>query len=221
MNFVQRTFSSPIGMKAVMAVTGLAMVGFLIAHLAGNLLVFAGPEALSAYARGLRKIEGILWVMRSGLILSVFLHIASGIRLSLLNQRARPQKYAVKKRVKSTFAASYMLLSGLVILSFICFHLAHLTFRLTHPEFAALDPFDIYQMMMISFKSPVLCLFYSVSILLLMLHLNHGIASLFQSLGIWHGNINKFVQVLGAFLSFALGIGFLSIPTAIFFNLVQ
>ncbi len=203
-----------------MALTGLAMVGFLVAHLAGNLLIFAGPQALTEYALGLRKIEPLLWVMRSGLILSILVHIFAGVRLTRLNQAAKPQGYAVKKRVKSNFASSYMLVTGFLIVTFILYHLAHLTFKVTHPEFANLGPFDLYAMMVISFKSPIVSFFYVLSIVALMMHLNHGVSSLFQSLGINHGNINCFLRFVGPFLSIVLAIGFLSIPLAVFLGFI-
>ncbi len=209
-------YRSSVGCKVVMALTGLGLVGFLCAHLAGNLLVFKGPEAMNHYARSLRDYLPILWVLRVGLVGMFMLHIASAIRLTQLNRKARPVEYAKKKNVQSTISSRTMMLSGTVVLSFVLYHLAHLTFRWTHPEFQELGDFDVYQMLVMSFHSPYVAFFYCLSILLLMSHLHHGIVSLFQSLGLYHGGLQLVIRMAGAGLSVLLAAGFLSIPTAIF-----
>ena len=199
-----------------MALTGLGLVGFLCAHLAGNLLVFKGPEALNHYARSLRDYLPILWGLRLGLLSMVLIHIASAVRLTQLNRAARPIAYAKKKNVQSSLSARTMMLSGLVVLSFVLYHLAHLTFRWTHPAFQELGDFDVYQMLVMSFQSPYVVFFYCLSIVLLMTHLHHGIVSLFQSLGLYHGGLQSLIHTTGVGLSLLLAVGFLSIPTAIF-----
>ncbi len=212
---------SSIGAKIVMALTGVALVGFLVAHLAGNLLVWAGPEALNEYARRLRDILPLLWVLRIGLLASFFLHVFMAIRLTRLNRQAKPERYAVKDPVDSSFASRSMMISGLVVLSFVFYHLAHLTFRLTNPAFEKLGPYQVYEMMMISFKSPYISAFYSISIVLLMIHLNHGLGSLFQTLGFHHSKYNPLIQKSCVSLSVILGLGFLSIPVGIFLGVLS
>jgi len=207
---------SSVGCKAIMALTGIGLVGFLCAHLAGNLLVFKGADALNAYAKGLRDYLPILWGLRIGLIGMFVLHIASGIRLTMVNRQARPVAYAKKKNVQSTFASRMMAGSGLVVLSFLLFHLAHLTFRWTHPEFQELGEYDVYQMLIVSFHSPYVAFFYCLSIVLLMCHLNHGIVSLFQTLGLGQGSLPLVLRWVGPGISMTLALGFLSIPVAIF-----
>ena len=133
------------------------------------------------------------------------------LRLTHYNRQAKPIGYHKQKPMGSTFSSRYMLLSGLVVLSFVAYHLAHLTFRWTHKEFALLGDFDVYQMMVLSFKSPYVAGFYIVSICLLMMHLNHGVASLFQTLGLNHVKYNKLLKGFGPFLSISLAIGFISI----------
>jgi succinate dehydrogenase / fumarate reductase cytochrome b subunit len=216
MTSISSFYRSSVGCKMVMALTGLGLVGFLCAHLAGNLLVFKGPEAMNHYARTLRDYLPVLWVLRVGLIAIFILHIASAVRLTQLNRAARPVAYAKKKNVQSSFSSRSMMLSGLVVLSFVCYHLAHLTFRWTHAEFRELGDFDVYQMLVLSFRSPYVAFFYCLSIVLLLSHLYHGIVSLFQSLGLYHGGLQPMIRAAGAGLSLLLAVGFLSIPTAIF-----
>ena len=215
MKWLQQVFLSSIGCKAVMAITGLFMGFFLIGHVAGNLLVFGGPDAINQYAKGLRDVWPLLWVARSGLILIIILHIYAAIRLTRLNKKAKPITSSVAKPVQASLSSRTMMLSGFVILSFIIYHLAHLTFKVTHPEFENLAPGDVYQMLIISFKSPVVSLFYIISVSLLMLHLSHGISSLFQTLGLNHPKYNIFIRRFGPIFSFLLAASFLSVPISI------
>lgn len=225
MSWVVRYINSSIGLKTLMALSGLALVGFLVGHLSGNLLVFIGPEAINAYAKGLRDYLAVLWILRLGLIGSAVLHIYCGIKLTQLNRAAKPIKYTAPSGYNSTVQASRasksMILTGLVILSFLLYHLAHLTFRWTHPEFAQLGHYEVYSMLMMSFQSPILVAFYCISVILLMMHLNHGIRSLFQTLGINHNRYNKLLDLFGPGLSTLLALGFLSIPLAIMFGIVH
>mgnify|MGYP001382891254 CR=1 FL=1 len=221
MSWFLKVFNSSVGCKLLMALSGLIMVLFLVGHLAGNLLVFVGPDAIDTYAKTLRDYIAVLWVARLGLIGAVVLHIYCGIRLSYLNKQARPEAYYQKDPADATLASRSLLLSGLVILSFIIYHLAHLTFRLTHPSFEALGPYEVYKMLILSFQSPWVSSFYIVSLSLLMLHLSHGIWSLMQSLGLNHSRYNILLKALGPLLSIGLMSGFLSIPLAIWFGFIQ
>ena len=221
MSLVSRNLNTSIGCKVIMSLTGLMLVGFLIAHLAGNLLIFAGAETLNLYSKSLRDYLPILWTLRLGLVFAAFLHVISAIKLTQINRAAKPRKYRVSTSLKASFASKYMGLSGSVVLFFILYHLAHLTFRLTHPEFKQLGAYDAYGMLIRSFQSPVLTILYCFSIVLLMLHLNHGISSLFQTLGFNHTKYNKLLRGLGPALSILLAGGFLSIPLSIVFGFVK
>ncbi len=220
MSFLSRTVNSSVGCKTLMAVSGLALVGFIVAHLAGNLLVFAGPTALNAYAKGLRSYLPLLWALRIGLITAFILHIYAGIRLSRRAQQARPQAYVKRKTQVTTGAAQTMILSGLLLLFFALYHLAHLTFRLTHPQFAALGEFDVYAMLIASFQSPWTSGFYILSIATLMLHLNHGMASFFQTLGLDSRRHASLLFMAGPVFSTLLAAGFIAIPLSIFLGLI-
>ena len=215
MLWLKRILFSSVGCKLVVALTGLGLVGFLVAHLAGNFLVFVGPEAINDYARQLRKFPLILWILRLGLISIFFIHIAFTIRLTRLNKISNPQKYAVPSRELSSFASRSMILSGLTVLSFVLYHLAHLTFRLTNPLFEQLGEYDVYAMLLISFQNPIIVCFYILSVCLLMVHLSHGISSSFQTFGIKHLKYNKIVENSSIALSIFLALGFSSIPIRI------
>lgn len=221
MNGLGRIFSMAVGLKFLMALTGLLLVGFLIGHLSGNMLLYAGSEAINQYAELLRKFPVLLWLVRIVLITAIFIHIYSGVRLSALNKRARPQSYAVKTRVKATLPSQTMLLSGMVVFAFALYHLAHFTFRWTHrDEFAGLGEFDTYAMMVLSFRSPFVSAFYVFAIILLMMHLNHGIVSFFQTIGLNHTKYNRAIKNFSVLLSVVLALGFISLPISVYFGFV-
>lgn len=181
-------WQSSLGKKYVMAVTGLGLFLFVIIHMLGNLQIFLGPEKLNSYAALLKSNPGVLWGARIGLLTIVALHITSAIQLARINKQARPVGYATGKPVASTFAQRSILVSGLVILAFILFHLAHYTLGLVDPSWLGLHDeqgrHDVYRMVVLGFSNPVVSLFYIVAMGLLLLHLSHGVSSLFQSLGL-------------------------------------
>ena len=179
---------SSLGKKYVMAVTGLGLYLFVIIHMIGNLQIFLGPEALNGYAALLKSNPGVLWGARLGLLGIVSLHIISALQLTSINRKARPVGYATGKPVASTFAQRTIVISGLIILSFVLFHLAHYTLGLVDPGLLELHDdlgrHDVYRMVVTGFSNPVVSVFYIVAMGLLLLHLSHGVSSLFQSLGI-------------------------------------
>lgn len=178
---------SSIGKKLVMAGTGLALVGFVIAHLLGNLQIFMGPEHLNKYAAFLAGLGEILWIMRGGLLAVVILHIISAVMLTRENRAARPVGYAYKKNIQTTYAARTMPMSGLIILAFIVYHLLHFTFKVTNPDIShghdALGRHDVYSMVVLSFQNVFIVLAYIIAQILLCLHLSHGLSSMIQTLG--------------------------------------
>ena len=121
MGWLRQTLNSSIGGKFIVAVTGLALVGFILAHLAGNLLIYVGPEALAAYAEGLRKYPAVLWGMRLGLIAATLLHIWFALKLNLQSRMARPVPYSKKHYVAATFESRSMVLTGLLLLFYALF----------------------------------------------------------------------------------------------------
>ncbi len=204
----------------IMALTGFSLVGFLVAHLSGNLLMYKGPDAINAYAKMLRDYIGILWFLRIGLIAFFFLHIYSAIRLTRLNRKQKSYQYKIKKN-KSTLASRTMMLSGLTVLSFVIYHLAHFTFRWTHPEFDKLAEDDVYSMVLVSFQSPLLTLFYMISIGFLMAHLVHGLQSFWRTLGLRSKQYNNLLDKLSLTLGVVLALSFISIPISVYLGIIK
>jgi succinate dehydrogenase / fumarate reductase cytochrome b subunit len=220
MNWLKRTLNSSIGGKFIVAITGLALVGFIVAHLSGNLLVFAGREALAEYAQGLRKFPALLWALRLGLLAAAVLHISFTIKLNLANKASRPEAYAKKSFRKASLSSRSMVLSGLILLTYAVYHLLHFTFRTTNTEIGALGPYDVYDMLIIGFSNPLISFFYIVAMILLAMHLSHGISSLFQTLGLNHHKYNKVLKALGPVAGTILALGYISIPVAVMTGIV-
>lgn len=218
-------FSSPIGRKWIVAITGIILILFVIAHLLGNLSIFLGPEAINAYAAKLQDLGALLWVARIGLLLAVFLHIWFTISLWRENLAARPQKYAVKNDLQTTVYARLMRLSGLVVLAFVLFHLAEFTWQAFTPEYKtwvdAQGRHDVYRMVIAGFSSPFVTGFYLLAIGLLAMHLSHGIASLFQTLGITTARMRPLFEKGGRAIAWIIFAGYVSIPLAVFFGILR
>jgi succinate dehydrogenase / fumarate reductase cytochrome b subunit len=212
MTWLLAFWRSSIGGKATMAVTGLLLFGFVIAHLLGNLQLLAGPEKLNAYAKMLHDLGPLLWVARIGLLLVFALHVATGIRLSRQNRAARPVAYAREATLQADFASRSMVLSGLSLLVFVVYHLLHFTLGVTNPEHFAKKAqgaggFDVYSMVTASFANPAIAIAYAGFMLVLFLHLKHGIQSLGQTLGFHHGRYTPWLKTLSFLLAAALAGG--------------
>jgi succinate dehydrogenase / fumarate reductase cytochrome b subunit len=221
MGWVKQTLGASVGGKFIVAVSGLAMAGFLIAHLSGNLLFFKGPEAMAAYAEGLRHYLAVLWALRLGLIAATFFHVTVAIKLNLDSKKARPVPYARKSYLKASLQSRTMVLTGLLTLFYILFHLAHFTWRATSPEIAALGPWDCYQMLVLAFSNPLMSFLYIAAMVVLGVHLAHGISSLFQTLGIRQGKYDKLLGAVGPLFGAAVALGFISIPVSVLTGLMK
>ncbi len=210
---------SSLGKKTVVAVTGIALVLFVIGHLLGNLTFLAGPEWINSYGQHLRDLGPLLWVARIGLLVAVGLHIYFTMLLWKENQAARPQKYAVFAPMKTTVFARTMRLTGLFVLAFVIFHLAHFTWGLVQPQYAHLEDstghHDIYAMVVHGFSNPLISLFYIAGLFFLTLHLNHGVASLFQTLGVTTKRMRFFYETLARGIAWLLFLGYISIPISV------
>jgi succinate dehydrogenase / fumarate reductase cytochrome b subunit len=217
--------SSSLGAKLVVAITGVMLLGFLVAHLVGNLQIFLGRDAINGYAVGLRELGPVLWIARVGLIFVAIVHVALTVQMAATNRLARPVRYRATGRIQTTLQARTMTLTGLMILAFVGFHLAHLTWGLTHPEHARLrDPEgrpDVYSMMVLGFQQPAISATYLIAIVLLGLHLMHGLSSVWQTLGInsprWEATIAATGPVLGTLI---VG-GYLAIPAAVLAGIIR
>ncbi len=211
----------------IVAVTGVILILFVLGHLLGNLQIFLGPDWINGYAEHLRIFGSIpLWIIRAFLIVVVLAHIYYTIRLAAENRRARREQYQRRDFVKASFASRHMVMSGVILLAFIIFHLLQFTFRTTDPRFATLpmDPlghYDVYSMMVLGFMSPVVSAFYIFAMFLLCLHLSHGSSSFFQSLGLNDKKLTPRLALAGRIFAWALFVGYSSIPAAVLLGWVK
>lgn len=218
-----RITQTSIGKKLVMAATGAGLAAFVVVHLTGNLKVFFGRAEMNDYAQFLHDHPSLVWSTRIGLFAIFLYHLLNGVRLSLVNRRARPQRYHRDVSLRSTFASRHMLLSGIVVLAFITFHLLHLTFQVTHPQFQLMiestptgNRADVFTMMLSAFQDPLIAGSYLVAMTLLGLHLYHGAASLFQTLGLSHPSYGPLLRRGAKVGAMLLVLGFATIPISVF-----
>jgi succinate dehydrogenase / fumarate reductase cytochrome b subunit len=230
MNIITNVFNSSLGKKYIMAVTGFVLFLFVIGHLAGNLQIFLGREAINRYGDFLQSNPELIWPARLGLLLMVGLHIWSATLISLENKAARPIGYAVYQPVGSSYASRTMLVGGSVVFVFIIYHLLHYTaevqyLNFTGQNFAAfMEPLpghlpserhDIFKMMVVGFSNPLVAGFYVLGLALLSLHLSHGASSMFQSLGWKNEAYRPFLDKAARVVAVLIFLGYTSIPVAI------
>ena len=226
---IVRFYQSSIGRKIIVALTGLALVGFVIVHMAGNLLVFAGPDALNAYAKKLADLGPLLWVMRLGLLAAAVLHIVATVHLTIANRAARPQPYGVDATRAATKASRTMIWSGLTILVFVVYHLMHFTWGVANDYynpansryFRPSGEHNVYNMVVDGFSWVPASLFYLVAMAMLFSHLGHGVASIFQTLGFTTPKSRPVIEGAGKVLAFVLFAGNSLMPLAVMFGFVK
>src|SRR5580765_3332676 len=209
----------------IVALTGVILMLFVIGHLLGNLQIFLGPRWINDYAQHLRDLGPLLWLVRITLLVAVFLHIYFTVSLALENRRARPQRYQKRDYIKASYASRHMVVSGVVVLAFIVFHLLHFTGRKFNPHFPLLknDPlnhYDVFSMMVYGFRSPYVSGFYVIGLFLLTLHLTHGASSFFQSLGVNNQKLAPTLARGARIFAWLLFIGYASIPIAVLLGLI-
>ncbi len=179
---------SSLSKKYVMALTGLILFGFVVAHLLGNLTIFLGADWLNGYAQHLVELPALLWPARAVLLSALILHMVIAIRLTVENRKARPIGYAKGATVQASLASRTMLFTGFATFFFIIFHLLHFTFGKVHPEFYNFvnveGHHDVYSMVIMGFRDKWISLSYIVAIFFFALHLSHGLYSFPQSLGL-------------------------------------
>jgi succinate dehydrogenase / fumarate reductase cytochrome b subunit len=228
-----------VGGKYVVALTGLALTGFVIAHMSGNLLLFRGRDALNSYAQFLKDRGGLLWAARLGLLAVFVLHMWVAIRLTLRNRAARPTRYAYEDTVQASWASRTMIWSGLVIFAFLIFHLLHYTFGLVaatapdgqnflhlHESLTQATPkdpakrHDVYAMTVYGFRNVAVSIAYIVAQLFLGLHLSHGISSTFQSLGWAAPRWWRVLRAVSLTIALAVVIGNIAMPLVVLTGVV-
>lgn len=225
-SFISGFVRSSVGRKVIVAVTGVILILFVIGHLLGNLQIYLGPEWINAYSQHLRDLGPLLWLIRIFLFVSVILHIYFTILLAIENKRARPEDYRDRNYVKASWASRHMVVSGLVVLAFIIYHLLHFTARKFNPQFPLLklDPlnrYDVYSMMVYGFQNVYASAFYVVGLFLLTLHLTHGSSSYFQSLGFNNERLTPKLAIGGRIFAWLIFIGYVSIPIAVLLGFIK
>lgn len=218
-------YQSSIGKKYVVAATALLLILYVLGHLLGNLQIYAGPDRINAYAKFLHDLGPVLWVIRAILIAVFITHIVATIQLARENRLANPQKYAVPGYQRSTLASRTMIVSGLIVLCFVIYHLLQFTLQVTDPQFRevhdSLGRHDVYRMLILGFKHPLVSLFYVVGLFLLTTHLTHGFESVVQTLGINNRKITHFVSIGGQTLAWLIFAGYISIPLTILLRIIR
>jgi succinate dehydrogenase / fumarate reductase, cytochrome b subunit len=211
-----------IGKKVVMAVTGVVLVGFVIAHMLGNLKIFSGPEQINAYSRFLREVGTpelaygqLLWIVRIVLLLCVALHITAAYQLSRMSWAARPVEYKVKHNVETTFAARVMRWGGVLLIVFIIFHLLHLTAGAVGFHPGQFKHLAVYQNVVAAFALWPVALFYVVAMGALCLHLYHGIWSMLQTLGWSTARNQRQLKIAARVIAIVVFAGFSSVPVSV------
>jgi succinate dehydrogenase / fumarate reductase cytochrome b subunit len=223
-----------LGKKAIMAVTGLVLFGFVVGHLVGNLKLYQGryldgPHAgawkLDVYGEALRELGApvlgrgqLLWIVRVGLLAAVGLHVWAATVLTLQSRAARPVRYAALSPVQTDYAARTMRWGGVIVLLFVLYHLADLTLGWTNPEFVH---GSVHANLVASFRRPLVAGFYVLANLALGLHLFHGLWSLCQSLG-WSGpGLDPWRRRLAALFAVLVTVGNVSFPLAVLTGIVE
>jgi succinate dehydrogenase / fumarate reductase cytochrome b subunit len=222
-----RFYDAPIGKKAVMAITGVILFGYVVAHLLGNLQIYSSnPEQINHYAAFLHNPANAvaLWIARSILLAAVVLHIVAAVQLWRQNNAARPVAYHRKADVPTSYAARTMRYSGLIIAAFVIFHILHLTVGavpgLPAEEIAVNEP-NVRANVIHGFQNYAVSGFYILAMVLLCMHLYHGIWSMFQSVGISHPKYTPGIKRAAAIIAILIAIGNISIPIAVMTGLLQ
>jgi succinate dehydrogenase / fumarate reductase cytochrome b subunit len=211
-------FSSTLGKKWLMAVTGIILFGFVVGHMLGNLQIYLGQEQLDHYAELLQANKPFLWAFRSVLLFCVSVHIWAAVVIWLRNRSARPVKYKMFRPPGLDYAARTMVWSGPIIALFIIYHLLDFTVGVANPDFIK---GEVYHNLIASFSNPGIALVYVAANLLLAFHLYHGLWSLFQTFGWDHPRFGWIRRALAIFFSALIGAGNISIPLAVLTGFVH
>ncbi|MEQ9408295.1 MAG: succinate dehydrogenase cytochrome b subunit [Fuerstiella sp.] len=203
-----------VGQKILMALTGLALCGFLVAHLAGNLLLYSGAEQFNEYAERLHSLGPVLWAAELGLLATFVIHICLAVSTAAMSLRARGSSYAEKESKQSTFvllgggASNWMVPTGLAILVFLILHVSDMKFNLRGVGVGEEDTFEHVKAVL---NNNVTRIVYLIGLVALGIHLSHGVSSAFQTLGINHARWNGLIRIAGVLFAWAIALGFMSL----------
>jgi succinate dehydrogenase / fumarate reductase cytochrome b subunit len=228
--FLLDLYGTAVGKKYVMAITGVLMIGFVVAHMVGNLKMYLGEEDLNHYAEFLNRLlypiapEGaVLWILRGGLVTAVLLHIHAAYSLTQLNRHARPVKYQSARDYQvASFASRTMRWTGIIVLLFIIWHLLDLTLGVTN-TIGSSDEFvkeEVYANVVRSFERVPVAVFYILANIALGVHLFHGTWSLFQSMGWNNPRFNQWRRAIAIGVATIVVVGNVSFPVAVLAGIV-
>jgi succinate dehydrogenase / fumarate reductase, cytochrome b subunit len=219
MRQVLTLYRTSVGRKALMAVTGILLAGFVFGHMVGNLKMFQGAEAMDGYGAFLRQFGypiipeyGLLWVVRLGLLAAVAVHAVAAFQLWQQSRAARSTAYRKDDSQVFSYASRTMRWGGVIVLLFIVYHLLHLTTGSVHPDF---EYGSVYANVVAGFQSIPVAVFYLVAVGALSLHLYHGLWSVFTSLGSQNPKLDRFRRPFAAVVSIVLFVGYASVPVAV------
>ncbi|MBU8932649.1 MAG: succinate dehydrogenase cytochrome b subunit [candidate division Zixibacteria bacterium] len=208
-----------VGRKILMAITGLAFVGFAGGHMIGNLQLFLGQAQYNGYAAALQSLGPIIWIVRFTLLALLVVHVWTGLRLFWDNYKARPVGYAKEETLEASFSSRTMIYSGGAMFLYVIYHILHFTMLVTNPEFADLhDPnglHDVYSMVVLGFLNPWVSGVYILAMVALAFHVNHAIPSFLQTLGLSHTRWRNALKRLGNLVALVLFFGYCSLPVAV------
>ena len=206
MNWLIRTLWSSVGKKLMMAVTGFGFLLFLSAHLLGNLTIYGGSDAFNAYAQRLHSLGALLTVFNLGLIVLAVIHISTGLVLFIQNLRARPTRYHIDRPAGGrTWSSVTMPYTGILIVSFVIFHLLNFTF-------VDKSNTTIYEIVSSAFTSPLYVGIYIIAVIIVALHVRHGLWSAFQTIGANHPKYMPAIMVASVLFGLVVGLGFGILP---------
>lgn len=225
MSWLAAFYASSIGKKIIVALTGLVMIGYLVAHMLGNLQVFAGrgptieATKLNEYARLLRVEMGLLWTIRLVLLGSLVLHVVTTIKLAAENRSARPERYQFRRYRSANLFSRTMLWGGVALFSYVVYHILHLTLGRAHPGLFVHG--DVYGNVIRSFQRPAIVIIYLFATVALYFHLHHGAASLVDTLGISHPRHRGAFRTLARATAAAICVGFAAVPVGVLLRVVR
>jgi succinate dehydrogenase / fumarate reductase cytochrome b subunit len=225
MTWLASLYRSAVGKKAVMAVTGVILFGFVLVHMLGNLKVYLGPEHFNEYAEALRTMfspivprGGALWIARLVLLLAVVFHIHSAYAVTMMSRAARPVAYHGRDFVKASYASRTMRWGGVIILVFVIYHILHFTTGQAHPDFVPGDP---YHNFVSGFRIWWVSAFYILANLALGLHLYHGVWAMFSSLGVTHKRFENWRRGFATAFAVIVTLGNISFPLSVLLGIVR
>ena len=229
--FLVDLYGTAVGKKYAMAISGIALLGFVLFHMIGNLKMYLGASDLNHYAHFLEKLlypilpeKVMLWLLRFGLIAMVLVHIHAAYTLTVLNRKARPVKYQSARDYQvASFASRSMRYTGVIVLTFVIWHLLDLTFGTVNSYTGTKDAEglkDVYGAVVYSFDRVPVAIFYIIANIALGVHLFHGVWSLFQSLGWNNPRFNKWRQAMATGFAAVIVVGNVSFPVAVMAGIV-